>query len=268
MTQLCRCFVALVSVALLLELLQIPAMADDGTGVSSPRDGSYAGLLIGAGRSSNYITDTKGWSNWGNPGWTLGYNDKGVAGGVFFGRRVENGSFNLRYEFEAMLTDLSARSNRVDPRPTYGGDETVITKYDWAVALRFGAEKQVDDIRYFILGGPALARIFNSVTDLDYYTDENDPLYGQQFVDSDDSFDSDSTRLGWTLGIGFEKDVAPNLSFRLEGVVFDFGSETYRVNYSGNNSCGNGGPKAPCDTFLIDHRLSALRLGFVYHFSP
>ncbi len=249
-----------------LVICEVPTAAGNDDSRSLAGDGRYAGFIFGTARSSNSILDIDGFANWGNPGWKHNYSDQGAVGGVFFGRSIGNEGLNLRYELEAMLTDFAVVSNQVDPRPIYGGDETVVSKYDWTLAAKLGIEKQIGGGRLYMLGGPALAQISNSVSDLDYNTDRSDVNYGKQFFDSDDSFSSKSTRFGLTLGFGFEKDIAPNWSFRLEAAVFDFGSEKYRVNYSGDDSCGRNGPKTPCDTYLIDNSLTTLRLGFVYHF--
>ena len=45
----------------------------------------------------------------------------------------------------------------------------------------------------------------------------------------------------------------------------NFGSETYRVNLSGNNSCGPGGAMTPC-RYTVRNRLGVVRLGIVYLF--
>ena len=67
-------------------------------------------------------------------------------------------------------------------------------------------------------------------------------------LDADGSFHRGSTEVGWVIGAGFEMPLAARWALRFDGSYLDFGSETYRVNLSGNNSCGHGGamsrPKA------------------------
>lgn len=260
MVRLFCCAAVATGLYLFASFFKTPALADEGLS-TSPQMSTYAGFMLGAGHSSNEIVDIHGFSNWGHPGSKVKYSDRGLVGGVFAGQRTNFEGTNKRYEVEFMLTDLVSRSNRVDPRPIYGGDETVVTKYDWTLTARFGVDKQIDNVRFFVLGGPALARIENSVTDVDWIREQKRYVY-----DPDDSFSSESTRFGWNLGIGFEKSIASNWLIRLEGAVFDFGNETYQVNHAANDGCGSGGPKTPCATHKIDHRVSVLRLGFVYQF--
>ena len=100
----------------------------------------------------------------------------------------------------------------------------------------------------FVFGGPALARIVNSVTDTDY--SGSICLETDLRLDADDSFRRGSTEVGWAIGAGFEMPLAARWALRIDGSYLDFGSETYRVNLSGNNSCGPGGAR----TVLPLHR--------------
>ena len=59
--------------------------------------------------------------------------------------------------------------------------------------------------------------------------------------------------------------LAARWALRFDGSYLDFGSETYRVNLSGNNSCGPGGAMTPC-RYTVRNRLGVVRLGFVYRF--
>ena len=54
-------------------------------------------------------------------------------------------------------------------------------------------------------------------------------------------------------------------ALRFDGSYLDFGSETYRVNLSGNNSCGPGGAMTAC-RYTVRNRLGVVRLGIVYGF--
>ena len=230
-----------------------PAIAEEQAN-SALTEGQFAGVFVGAGRSSNTLLDINGFANWGNPGSTTGYNKSGAVGGAFFGQQTDN----FRYEMEFMLGDLSANTNRVDPRPIVGLDETAISKLNWSLSARFGITESIGRTRAFAVVGPALASIDNSVTDLDWVDDI-------QKEDPDDSFRDSSTRFGWTLGLGFETEVAPNWLLRFEGVYFDFGKENYLVNRSGDDGCGKDGPRAPCP-YSVENRFTALRIGMVYYF--
>lgn len=232
------------------------ASADDGMR-GSPWEGSYAGLSLGAGRLSSDVRDIDGFANWGNPGATHDYDTGGALGGAFAGRRVALGGINFRYEVEAMLGDLSARTDGLDPTCP---DEAAATRLRWAVAARLGVEEETGNVRAFAFAGPSLARIVNSVTDTDY---SGGCLERDLRFDADDSFGREATRLGWTLGIGVETEVTPRWALRLDGAYFDFGEERYRVNRSGDNPCGPGGPRSPC-SYSIDNQMTTLRAAIVY----
>ncbi len=227
---------------------------------SSSTDRSYAGILVGTGRLSGELRDDDGFANWGNPGSTVDYESNGAVGGFVLGRRIGGAAVNWRYELEAMLGDLSARTDRLDPTCT---DEAAATEFDWSLALRFGVDREISGVRTFAVAGPALARVVNSVTDTDY--SGSSCLEYDLRIDADDSFRSESTRLGWTVGVGFETEVAPSWMFRLEGAYYDYGQHSYQVNKSRNNRCGPDRPREPC-SYSIDNRLTVLRIGFVYQF--
>ncbi len=238
-------------------LLAFPlASAEDGMR-GSPWEGSYAGLSLGAGRLSSDVRDIDGFANWGNPGATQGYGTGGAISGAFAGWRLAHGGINLRYEVEAMLGDLSARTDGLDPTCP---DEAAATRLRWVAAAHLGVEDETGNVRAFAFAGPALARIVNSVTDTDY---SGGCLERDLRFDADDSFRHEATRLGWTLGVGVESEVTPRWALRLDGAYFDFGEERYRVNRSGDNSCGPGGRLAPC-SYSIDSRMTALRAAVVY----
>ena len=126
-----------------------------------------------------------------------------------------------------------------------------------------GVEETIGDVDVFVSGGPALARIVNSVTDTDY--SGSTCLERDLRLDADDSFRRGSTEVGWAIGAGFEMPLAARWALRFDGSYLDFGSETYRVNLSGNNSCGPGGARTAC-RYTVRNRLGVVRLGIVYRF--
>ena len=245
--------------AWLLLIVSATSAGAEGSQRGSAWAGSYAGLSVGIGRLSNDIRDVDGFANWGNPGSALDYDATRAVGAVFAGRRFAVGGVGLRYEVEAMPGGLSGRTDGLDPTCA---DEAAATRLRWAVAARFGVEQEIGNVQTFALVGPVLARIVNAVTDTDY---TGSCLERDLRFDADDSFRSESTRLGWTLGIGIETELAPRWVLRLDGAYFDLGEESYRVNRSLNNPCGPDGPRAPC-TYTIDNRMTALRIAVVYRF--
>ncbi len=215
--------------------------------------GTYAGVFAGFGRMSNRIVDVDGFANWGHPGSGVSYDDAGFAGGVLAGKRFEIGGVPFRLEFDGTFGDMSAKTNKLDPE---GLDETAESEFRWIVTTRAGVEQAVGRATLFATGGLAVARIASSVTDIDF---------GPTRMDPDDSFRDRTTEIGWVIGVGVETPLADAWTLRLEGSYLDFGSSTYHVNRSGNNSCGPGNPRRPCP-YNIETRLGIVRLAIMYRF--
>ena len=237
----------------------LPAFAGS-EGRTSGWLGTYAGAFAGAGRTDNRIVDVDGFADWGNPGSRTDYAGAGAVGGLLVGKRFGIGGVRFRVEADAMVGDLSAGTNRLDPGCT---DEAVSSRFRWIATVRVGVEETIGDIDVFVSGGPALTRIVNSVTDTDY--SGSTCLERDLRLDADDSFRHGSTEAGWAIGAGFEMPLSARLALRIDGSYLDFGSETYRVNLSGNNSCGPGGAMRSC-RYTVRNRLAVVRLGIVYRF--
>ncbi|MDE0694735.1 MAG: outer membrane beta-barrel protein [Boseongicola sp.] len=223
-------------------------------------NGNYAGLFAGTGKVANKIVDVDGFADWGNPGSTNKFSGPAAAVGVLAGRRFDLGRAGLRIEIDALAGSMSADTDTLDPTC---GDETASARIRWMATARMGLDMDVGNAQVFLGGGPALARIVNSVADIDF----GGPgcLAGHLLFDGDDSFRSDETRIGWALGVGFEMPLSSGWAVRIDGTRFDFGQENYQVNASGNNRCGRGGEFRPC-TYSLDNRGGMARLMILYRF--
>ncbi len=235
----------------------VPASAGDGD--QTPRESeTYVGAFAGFGRADNRIIDLEGFANWGNPGWAVDYRDIGLVGGLLFGNRLAFHGMPLKVELDGMTGGQSASSNQLDPE---GLDETVKTEFRWVAAARAGIELPVGPAVLSVSGGPALARMDSSVTDIDF---------GQgmpERIDPDDSFRDRSTALGWTVGAGVEAPLNEAWSVRLEGLYYDFGRSTHHVNRSGDNRCGPEKSRRPCP-YHVENKLGVVRLALVRRFGP
>lgn len=225
-------------------------------GMPGDRGDTYAGLFAGSAWADNQIVDVEGFANWGNPGWSPDYNDSGLVFGMLAGKKFALGGWPLRFEIDATLGDLTARSNQLDP---VGLDETVEVEFRWVASARVGVEHAMGPVLLFATTGMALSRIDRSVTDIDSGRDI------APHVDADDSFSDHTTEVGWVAGAGVETRWAKAWDVRLEGLYMDFGRSTHYVNHSGNNRCGPDGPNRPC-AYKIDNALGVVRLALTYRF--
>ena len=233
--------------------------------------GTYVGVFAGAGRADGRIVDTDGFSYSGNPGWTVDYDDAGFAGSALIGRKLEIGGMPLRVELDGTFGDLSARTNRIDPR-FQPPDETVESKYRWVATARAGVERAVGRATVFASAGLAFGRIEKSLRDLDAYRDRNGEWVllpdgrPAQRMDPDDSFRDGSTEFGWVIGAGIETSLNDAWALRLEGSYLDFGESTHYANRSGDDRCcGAGSPRRPA-SYRVENKLGIVRLGVIYRF--
>lgn len=217
---------------------------------------AYAGLFVAAARTENRIIDPSGFANWGRPGWATDYDDGDHTWGLLLGRKFTLERTRFRIELDGAWRGLSAHSDRVDPA---GRDETARASVRWAATARLGLEHREGPVTVFINGGAALARITNSLTDIDFSTDMP-PRF-----DPDDSFVHNATRIGWVLGVGIETPLVDSWGWRLDASYLGFGRSTHHVNRSGNNPCGPGGPRRACP-YRVENHLILLRLAVIRRF--
>ena len=248
-----------------------PANAADDNGFD--RTGTYAGVFAGSGRTDGRIVDVDGFSYSGRAGWAVDYDDAGFAAGALIGRKFEIGGVPLRIELDGTFGDLSAKTNRIDPR-FQPPDETVESEFRWVATARAGVEGAVGPATVFASAGLALARIENSLMDLDAYRDRSGEWVllpngrAAQRMDPDDSFRDGSTEFGWVIGAGVEAPLSDAWTLRLEGSYLDFGEGAHHANRSGDDRCcGAGSPRRPV-SYRIENRLGIVRLGIIYRFGP
>ena len=217
---------------------------------------AYGGVFVGAGRTENRIIDPQGFAHWGKRGWATDYDGTDLAGGLLLGREFTLNSARFRVELDGVFGDMSRQTDRVDPQ---GRDETARASLRWATTARVGVEQTEGPVTVLFNGGVAVAGIENSVTDIDFFPDM------PPRKDPDDSFHDRSTRIGWVLGLGIEAPLGDAWRWRLDGSYLGFGRSTHRVNRSGNNPCGPGGPREAC-RYRVENHLVILRLAIIRRF--
>ena len=215
--------------------------------------GAYAGFFAGSGRVDNRLIDPAGFANWGNPGSVTRHEDSGFVGGLLIGKKFDLGNMSVRIELDGTIGDLESETNQLDP---VGLDETAVAEFQWITTARVGIEKSIGPATVFVTGGLALARIENSVTDIDFGADR------PPAVDPDDSFRDRSTETGWVIGFGAEVPLTGAWTMRFEGLHLDFGRSGHRANHSGNNACGPDGPREPCP-YRVENELDVFRLAII-----
>ena len=174
------------------------------------------------------------------------------------GRKFDLNGARFRVELDGIFGEMSASTDRVDPA---GRDETARASVRWAATARLGLEHREGPVTIFINGGAAVARITNSLTDIDFDSTRNIPRH----KDPDDSFYHSATRVGWVLGLGIETPVWDSWRWRLDGSYLGFSRTTRYVNRSGNNPCGHGGPREACP-YKVENHLVVIRLALVRRF--
>ena len=237
----------------LLLLTAIAAQAFERSDEGHDRMDYYLGIFTGPSFMENRILDVDGFANWGNPGSLSKYDDTGVIGGFLAGRKFYISGLTLRTELDAAITNASASTDKLDPE---GLDETAQSEFPWIISARGGIEREFGRVTIFATGGLAIARVSNSVTDID----------SGYVWDRDDSFSEDSTETGWVIGTGIESAVSDEWALRLEGLHMDFGDSDHMVNRSGNNlCCGPATPRRPA-SYEVENRLSTVRLALIRRF--
>ena len=202
---------------------------------------AYGGVFVGAGRTENRVIDPQGFAHWGRQNPCREFTLNGAR---------------FRVELDGVFGDMSAQTDRVDPQ---GRDETARASLRWATTARVGVERTEGPVTVLFNGGVAVASIENSVTDIDFFPDMSPRK------DPDDSFHDRSTRIGWVLGLGVEAPLGDAWRWRLDGSYLGFGRSTHRVNRSGNNPCGPGGPREAC-RYRVENHLVILRLAVIRRF--
>lgn len=119
-------------------------------------------------------------------------------------------------------------------------DETYDNDLDWLASVRGRIGLPYDQFLFFATGGIAFAGVKNESVSSDYP--------GEDFADTD------STLTGFAVGGGVEYAMTSNISLRLEGLYYDFGSETYAQEIQ------------PDQLMTIDNKVFVVRAGIGYEF--
>ncbi|MBX9774446.1 MAG: porin family protein [Xanthobacteraceae bacterium] len=193
--------------------------------------GGHTGIAVGRTTTGN--TSPYGGFDAGIP---LSYdlNPVSVFGGGQLGYNWQYGVYVLGVE--ADLGYLGLRET-VRPAP----DDYVSVKYGWYGTVTGRLGFAYDRLLTYVKGGAAVASITNAAGGLT-----------GGVIDPSDYSAVRKTRLGWTVGSGFELAFAPNWSFKSEYLYMNFGKQT-STNLDG-------------DSFTHKNQVHTWKVGLNYRF--
>jgi outer membrane immunogenic protein len=168
--------------------------------------GGHTGVAVGKTTTSN-VAPYGGF----DAGVPLSYelNPVNVFGGGQIGYNWQYGVYVFGVEGDVGY--LGVRSNAYT-----GTDDYVAVKYGWYGTVTGRLGLAYDRLLTYVKGGAAIASVTNSAGHV------NAP----GVLDPTDYSSVKKTRLGWTVGSGFELAFAPNWSFKSEYLYMNFGKQT------------------------------------------
>lgn len=181
---------------------------------------------------------------------------KGFTGGLTFGYNAQDGAMVYGFEMDAnifsMKGDRSVTAVYPNNSPTtYTINEA--TKGGYLVTARGRLGGAYGRNLWYGTAGLALA----SIKIEDHFSDT--------FATAAESVSKSKSKLGWTIGVGYEYDMQNHWSFKAEALYLDFG----RVSTDSTNLTAFTPPIAfPTNTFThsADLKSEAIRIGFNYRF--
>jgi outer membrane immunogenic protein len=170
-------------------------------GLLSPEPISqWGGFYVGVSAGYGWGDTSHSSSGFGLP--STDFDVDGAMLGGTFGYNRQVGPWVWGFE-----TDISKSWIKGDTTVASLGATNVGTELDWLSTVR---GRVGHDVGYwgmgYITGGAAIGNIRASLTSLGLTAEQS------------------TTRLGWTIGAGWERKITPNLSAKIEYLYVDFGS--------------------------------------------
>jgi outer membrane immunogenic protein len=210
-------------------VVKTPAKASTASAVALNWSGPYVGVHVGGGRLDNFRFDTA------LPANLADHEPASLLGGAQIGFNYQAGAWVLG--IEAQLSGAGFQEET--PSTLFVG----FTKYTrvgvlGTVAGRAGYAS--DDWLAYVKGGWAVA----------------DYRYEIRFLGALDAR-VDDTRSGWMLGVGFEKRLMNNWSWKIEYNYVDFGKVQHPF----------VSPVNPTEVWEIDDKIHVVKVGLNYRFA-
>lgn len=168
--------------------------------------GFYVGVNAGYGWSDVKIRERT--QNLAPLTFTPDFVPQGGIGGIQAGYNFQSDRLVFGIEVDGSLSDISARASA--PTQFTGLSYTLEGNLKWLVTGRLRLGYDMGAFLPYITGGVAVGKV--------------DRIFSNSIPQS---FSSSQTHIGWTVGIGSEYALTPNLLARVEGLYVDLGKKTY-----------------------------------------
>ena len=181
---------------------------------------------------------------------------KGFVGGVTFGYNAQSGATVFGFEMDANAASLKGDRSTTVVYPGFAPTSYTInqrTKTDYLVTLRGRVGYATGGNLWFGTLGVAQTAI------------KIEDSFSDTFATAAESASRSKSKLGWTVGIGYEYDMQNHWTFKAEALYMDFG----KVSEDSTNLTAYTPPTAyPSNTFThtADLKAEAIRIGFNYRF--
>ena len=214
------------SYALAADIAEQVVIVDEATDWS----GVYVGITAGVSDHDAEWTDLA--DDWFDG--SLDFGSTSGAFGVYAGYNWIMGPAIVGVEGDF----LGAFNSDESGGPTY--DEVYENDLDWLASIRGRVGLPIDRILLFATGGIAFAGVNNESSSETY--------------PAEDFRETDSTLTGFAVGGGIEYAMTSNFILRLDGLYYDFGSDTYAQEQD------------PDQEMKIENRVFVVRAGIGYKF--
>jgi outer membrane immunogenic protein len=146
-----------------------------------------------------------------------------------------------------------------------GGPITLSDKTEWLATATGRIGYAWDRFMVYGKGGVAWAHNKDSIQNLTFWGNPNASFCSNGNAAIACSPSATETRVGWTVGIGFEWALANNWSMALEFDHYDFGTKT--VTLTDPNGVFIGGIAPASGPVNVKERIEAVKLGINYRFN-
>ena len=194
---------------------------------------------------------------------TVGADESEPYGTLLIGKELIVNGVPVKIDVDNILGGIANADNVEEPY------ENTNVKEQWLVTARADLEQKIGLGHLFFGGGMAVARISDSVINVDLKKEQSQ---GGSVRSSGDN----SLRVGWVVGLGVEiplnKENIKNVKgdgdwvLQMEGSYINFKEGASLIGSSGSR-CGSSGARIPCLNNIKDGEVTLVRLVLIRRFS-